>query len=325
MVVQGSVQEDPQGQVREWAPGRPLRVGIVQAGGFTEDPQATLGVLAGLVREAAAPDAAGLRPHLVLLPELITTPYFCTSRAADRTDWAQPLPGPVTEFFGALARDLGVAIVWGMYERTPAGVLHNSAVAVDAAGDLVPWRDADGRRYPAYRKLSLPANHVGGVDVDEKFFFAPGPAPVVLDLLGTRFACVICYDRSFPEHWALARAMGAEVVLAVVSSLGNRETLFTTELSVRAMESQTFVLAANRAGTEHLNGSSVDYFGRSCAVDPTGRVLAQAAPHRPGEVLRVDADLDDVARVRAEFPLARDRRPDVVDLLARLTRGGVIA
>nr|WP_281373370.1 nitrilase-related carbon-nitrogen hydrolase [Kineococcus aurantiacus] len=302
-----------------------MRIGVVQAGGCTEDLAANLEVLAGLVREAARPDGSGQRPDLVLLPELITTPYFCTSRAVDRGGWAQTLPGPATEFFGALARELGVALVWGMYERTPAGVLHNSAVAVDAHGELLRWRDAEGRTHPAYRKLALPANHVGGVDVDEKYFFAPGPAPVVLDLLGTRFACVICYDRSFPEHWALARAMGAEVVLAVVSSLGNRETLFTTELSVRAMESQTFVVAANRAGTEHLNGTSVDYFGRSCVVDPTGRVLAEAPPHQPGHVLRVDLDLADVERTRASFPLGRDRRADVVDLLARLTRGGVPA
>ncbi|PRY17473.1 carbon-nitrogen hydrolase family protein [Kineococcus rhizosphaerae] len=295
-----------------------LRAAVVQAGECTEDRGKNLDVLEGLVRAAARP-ADAPAPDLVLLPELITTPYFCTSRAADRSGWAQELPGPTTERFSALAAELGVAIVWGMYERTAADVLHNSAVAVDASGRLLAWTDADGNPRPAYRKLSLPANHVGGVDVDEKFFFTPGQSPVVLDLLGVRFAAVICYDRSFPEHWALARAMGADVVLAVVSSLGNREELFTTELQVRAMESQVFVLAANRAGVEHLNGTSVSYFGRSCAVDPTGAVLAQAPAHEAGHVLQVDLDLDLVRSTRARFPLLRDRRPDVVDLLARLT------
>lgn len=291
-----------------------LRAAIVQAGECTEDLAGNLERLEALVREAAAGN-----PDLVLLPELITTPYFCTSRAADRSDWAQELPGPTTQRFSALAAELGVAIVWGMYERSGADVLYNSAVAVGRDGELLRWKDADGCDRPAYRKLSLPANHVGGVDVDEKFFFSPGQSPVVLDLLGVRFACVICYDRSFPEHWALARAMGADVVLAVVSSLGNREELFATELQVRAMESQVFVLAANRAGTEHLNGSTVSYFGRSCAVDPTGALLAQAPAHEAGHVLHVELDLDAVRRTRASFPLLRDRRSDVVDLLARLT------
>lgn len=296
---------------------RVLRAAVVQAGESTEDLVANLDSLEVLVRRASRRED-GTSPDLVLLPELITTPYFCTSRATDRSGWAQPLPGPTTERFSALARELGVAIVWGMYERTGSDVLHNSAVAVDANGDLVPWQDADGNSRPAYRKLSLPANHVGGVDVDEKFFFSPGASPVVLDVLGVRFACVICYDRSFPEHWALARAMGADVVLAVVSSLGSREELFVQELSVRAMESQVYVLAANRAGTEELNGHRVSYFGRSCVVDPTGAVLTQAPAHSAGHVLQVDLDLDLVTRTRAAFPLLRDRRADVVDLLARL-------
>ncbi|WP_328295640.1 carbon-nitrogen hydrolase family protein [Kineococcus sp. NBC_00420] len=296
---------------------RVLRAAVVQAGESTEDLDANLDPLEALVRRASRRDD-GTSPDLVLLPELITTPYFCTSRATDRSGWAQTLPGPTTGRFAALARELGVAIVWGMYERTGSDVLHNSAVAVDANGDLLPWRDADGNSRPAYRKLSLPANHVGGVDVDEKFFFSPGASPVVLDVLGVRFACVICYDRSFPEHWALARAMGAEVVLAVVSSLGSREELFLQELSIRAMESQVFVLAANRAGAEELNGHRVSYFGRSCAVDPTGAVLSEAPAHSAGAVLQVDLDLDLVTRTRAAFPLSRDRRSDVVELLARL-------
>jgi len=291
-----------------------LKAAIVQAGESTEDLAKNLEVLEALVREAAQG-----KPDLVLLPELITTPYFCTSRAADRSGWAEELPGPTTQRFSALAAELGVAIVWGMYERSSSDVLYNSAVAVDATGRLVRWNDADGNEKPAYRKLSLPANHVGGVDVDEKFFFSPGQAPVTFDLFGVRFACVICYDRSFPEHWALARAMGADVVLAVVSSLGNREELFATELQVRAMESQVFVLAANRAGVEHLNGNTVSYFGRSCAVDPTGALLVQAPAHEAGHVLQVDLDIDAVRATRSFFPLLRDRRTDVVDLLARLT------
>jgi beta-ureidopropionase len=291
-----------------------LKAAVVQAGECTEDLAKNLDTLETLVRQAAEGN-----PDLVLLPELITTPYFCTSRAADRSGWAEELPGPTTQRFSALAAELGVAIVWGMYERSAADVLYNSAVAVDATGKLLSWKDSDGNEKPAYRKLSLPANHVGGVDVDEKFFFSPGQAPVTFDLFGVRFACVICYDRSFPEHWALARAMGADVVLAVVSSLGNREELFATELQVRAMESQVFVLAANRAGVEHLNGNTVSYFGKSCAVDPTGALLTQAPAHEAGHVLHVDLDIEAVRRTRAFFPLLRDRRSDVVDLLARLT------
>ncbi|MGW3481553.1 carbon-nitrogen hydrolase family protein [Rhodococcus indonesiensis] len=300
---------------------RTLDVAIVQAGELTEDLLGNLARLAALVRTAAAPDATGAVPDLVVLPELITTPYFCTSHDVDRTLWAQTVPGEATTLFGDLARELGCAVAFGMYERTPHDVTHNSVVLVDLAGEVVTWRTPDGGAVPAYRKLSLPASKVGDVDIDEKYHFAPGQAPATADLFGTRFGCVICYDRTFPEYWAVARALGAEVMLAIVSSLGTREDLFLAELQTRALESQMWIVAANRAGPETLNGVTVDYFGLSCVIAPNGEIVAQAPAHRAGETLRFTLDLDAVPAARAAFPLARDRRPDVLRLLADLTAG----
>lgn len=299
---------------------RPLTVAVVQAGRMTADLDDNLDRLEALVRAAAAPES-GPTPDLIVLPELITTPYFCTSHDYDRSDWAASIPGPTTSRFGTLARELGCAIAFGMYERTSHDVFHNSVVVVDSTGETVPWSTAEGAPVAAYRKLSIPANWVGDVDIDEKYFFAPGQAPVVLDILGTRIGCVICYDRSFPEYWAVARALGAEVVLAVVSSLGTREDLFVAELQTRAMESQTWVLAANRGGVEELDGTTVSYFGRSAVIDPTGKVVATARPHEAGDIVRFTIDLTKVPATRSAFPLARDRRSDVMTLLARLTAG----
>ncbi len=78
---------------------------------------------------------------------------------------------------------------------------------IDATGEILSWRTPDGGTLPAYRKLSLPASKVGDVDIDEKYHFAPGQAPATVDAFGTRFGCVICYDRTFPENWAVARAL----------------------------------------------------------------------------------------------------------------------
>ena len=302
-------------------PGRRLRVGVVQAGGMTEDLDANLDVLTDLVREAAR--GGGGPVDLVVLPELITTPYFCSAEATgiDRSGWAQPLPGPTTDRLGSLARELGVAIVVGLYERTPEGVFHNSVIALDRDGSLTPWTTPDGGGAPAYRKMSIPRSTLGATSVDEKAFFTPGPEPVVLDLLGIRFGCVICYDRSFPEYWATARALGAEVVLAIVSSLATREELFLAELRTRALESQVFVVAANRAGPETVAGATVSYFGLSAVIAPGGELLAEAPAHRTGSVLQADLDLDRVAATRTSFPLDADRRPEVLDLLADLVAG----
>ncbi len=77
---------------------RTLDVAIVQAGELTEDLLGNLAGLAALVRAAAAPDD-GTTPDLVVLPELITTPYFCTSHEVDRTSWAETIPGDATDLF----------------------------------------------------------------------------------------------------------------------------------------------------------------------------------------------------------------------------------
>ncbi|UYP20247.1 carbon-nitrogen hydrolase family protein [Rhodococcus sp. Z13] len=302
---------------------RTLDVAIVQAGELTEDLLGNLATLADLVRTAAAPGDDGTTPDLVVLPELITTPYFCTSHEVDRTSWARTIPGDATNLFGDLARELGCAVVFGMFERTAHDVTHNSVVFVDPTGEVLSWRTPDGGALPAYRKLSLPASKVGDVDIDEKYHFAPGQAPATVDAFGTRFGCVICYDRTFPENWAVARALGAEVMLAIVSSLGTREDLFLAELQTRALESQMWIVAANRGGPETLNGVTVDYFGLSCVIAPDGAIVAQAPAHKSGETLRLTLDLDAVPAQRAAFPLTRDRRPDVLRLLADLTAGTV--
>lgn len=293
-------------------PRRPLHVAIVQSGQATDDLDLNLKTLLELFEEAATPET-----DLVVFPELATTPYFCGTRDQRFSPWAQPIPGPVSDAFGQAARRLDTAVVFGTYETTGTGALYNSAVVIDRDGELVHGRDLAGRAEPAYRKMSIPANNHGGVDVDEKFYFTPGPGPLVFELLGTRFACVICYDRSFPEHWMAARAMGAEVMLTLVSSLGFREQLFTAELQVRALETQLWVLAANRGGAEECNGSTSSYFGLSCVVNPAGDVVVQAPAHSAGDVIRTVIDLQDVPDQRAVFPLGRDRRPGVLEAVTR--------
>ncbi|SDU80579.1 carbon-nitrogen hydrolase family protein [Gordonia westfalica] len=294
-----------------------LDIAVVQIGELTEDVDHNLDRLVDAVEAATEGDV----PDLVVLPELITAPYFCTSHDTDRTGWTQTIPGAATARFATISRKRGCAIAFGTYERTTDGTFHNSVVIVDGSGEIVEWRTPHGGLMPAYRKLSLPASKVSGIDIDEKYHFAPGPAPATADLLGTRFGCVICYDRTFPEYWAVARALGAEVMLAVVSSLGSREDLFLAELQTRALESQTWVIAANRAGPETLNGVTVDYFGLSCVIAPNGEIVALAPAHRSGETLRFTIDLDRVTEARRALPLRRDRRADVISLLDDLTSG----
>lgn len=248
---------------------------------------------------------------LVVFPELATAPYFCATTHDDRFwDWAEPIPGPTTDAFAKVAADTGTAVCLGLYERGADGSYFNTAPLIDATGQLVAGRRPDGTSQAAYRKLAIPCVTSPTLTTDEKHWYGPGPSPCIFELDGVRIAILVCYDRSFSEHWLAAGHLGADIVIVPLSSFGWRAELFTPELRLRAMEIGTWVVAANRVGPETVNGQTLDFFGLSCAIEPSGRVVAQAATHQP-QVVRATLDLGFNALARTAWPMQHDRRPEL--------------
>ncbi|HEX5446028.1 MAG TPA: carbon-nitrogen hydrolase family protein, partial [Pirellulales bacterium] len=98
--------------------------------------------------EEAAPlvaEAARQKADLIVLGE--TLPYYGRHKPAVAT--AEPVPGPTTEYFAALAKRHNLYIVLSVYERDEH-LVYNTAVALGPDGQLV------GK----YRKVSLPRNEV---------------------------------------------------------------------------------------------------------------------------------------------------------------------
>lgn len=285
----------------------PKNVAIAQTGGLVGELQPDVAALLEMFHAAAVPGT-----DLVVFPELCTTPYFGATGNDAYKAWAEPVDGPTVQLFAGTARALGTAVILGFYELGADGERYNAAVVIDADGAIVSGVNLDGDVVRTYRKTSIPKSLVADVPVNEKYFFVEGSGPALFEVAGMRIACLICYDRSFPEYWMGSLALGADVVVPLVSSLGTREELFLPELRVRAMETQTWVLAANRGGEETLDGRTVSYFGLSCIVDPAGTLVAHLPAHRHGQILRATIDLADVAAARAAFPLSRDRQPDLL-------------
>lgn len=282
-----------------------LKVKVVQTGQIPADMDAAwAGLEADFIRYAEGYD-------VVVFPELATTPYFgCTGDDQYRA-WAEPVDGERVARLAATAKSLQTGLVFGFYEAGEDGRLYNSAVLIDADGEIVQGLGHDGLPRSAYRKTAIPQGTVGESPVNEKQFFEPGDGVVTFDFCGAKVAVLICYDRTFPEYWIAARQAGAEVVFALVSSMGFRETLFVQELQVRALETQVWIVAANRGGTETIAGLSTDYFGLSTIITPDARVIAQAPAHQAGVTIEADLDLAEVARVRDTFQLGRDRTPEM--------------
>src|SRR3954467_5440996 len=68
--------------------------------------------------------------ELVVLPETASTGFVTGTGPEALWDVVSEIPGPVTEPIQEAARELGVHVVWGTYERgARRGVVHNAAIA----------------------------------------------------------------------------------------------------------------------------------------------------------------------------------------------------
>ena len=134
------------------------------------------------------------------MQELFRSQYFCREENADLFDLAEPLNGPTKESFTRLARELGVVIVGSIFERRTAGVYHNTALVIDADGEMLG----------AYRKMHIPDDPL----YFEKYYFTPGD--LGFRCFNTRFARIaplVCWDQWYPEAARLAALAGAQVLI----------------------------------------------------------------------------------------------------------------
>ncbi len=115
----------------------------------------------------------------------------------------------------------------------------------------------------------------------------------------------ICYDLRFPELYRILAVRGARIVaLPAAFTLTTTRDHWRTLVRARAIENQTFVIAANQVG-EHPAGQQSG--GRSMIVDAWGVVLAQAAD-REGHIV-AELDLERQREIRASLPSLANRRP----------------
>ncbi|MEA3209412.1 MAG: hypothetical protein QOE70_2469 [Chthoniobacter sp.] len=135
-------------------------------------------------------DAARQRADLVVLPETLT--YYGLHKTY--ADCAEPIPGPSTEYFGALAREHNLYIVAGLIERE-GHLIYNVAALLGP----------DGKFMGKYRKVALPRSEVaGGV--------TPGHDYPVFDTRFGKLGIMVCYDGFFPEVARELTNRGAEVI-----------------------------------------------------------------------------------------------------------------
>jgi agmatine deiminase len=275
-----------------------VRIGLVQFAMSTL--QSENHARAGHLIELAVKNGA----EIVALPELFSTPYFCTTDKFT-PEFSEELCGPTFKFLKELATKLGVGIVGGSIHENDAGKYYNTSLIFDSNGSDLGH----------YRKTHIP--HDEGFF--EKNFFEPGDTGFpIFNIKGITFGVLICYDQWFPEAARALTLAGADIIFYptaigavahVEQKEGNWHEAWENVMRGHAIANGTHVVAINRVGTE---GSST-FWGGSFVCDAFGKTIYRAGAGEEAKVVRLDLSQNQL--VRNGWGFLRNRRPEIYKAL----------
>ncbi|MEP7340816.1 MAG: carbon-nitrogen hydrolase [Acidobacteriota bacterium] len=293
--------------------GQKVNVALIQMS-CSADPQENLEKVLSRIEEACRQGA-----QIISTQELFRSPYFCQTEDHANFDLAEAIPGPSTEALSKLAAARGVVIVGSLFERRAPGLYHNTAVVVDADGQLL------GK----YRKMHIPDDPL----FYEKFYFTPGD--LGFKSFDTRFGKVgvlVCWDQWYPEAARLTALAGAQILFYPTAigwqppekeEYGERQhSSWETIQRSHAIANGVYVAVANRVGHEPTPaghpGEGIEFWGQSFIADPSGQIIAKGGVSEE-QILMAEVDFKKLDVQRTHWPFLRDRRIDAYqDISKRL-------
>jgi deaminated glutathione amidase len=243
-----------------------------------------------LIREYAT-QAKAAGAELVVFPEATMRSFGHSLK-----DIAEPLTGPWAEKVRAIAGELGIALVAGMFTPGKDGRVRNTLLVtgpgVDTSYDKVHLFDAFG--------------------FQESRTVDAGTEPVTFEVNGTVFGLATCYDVRFPALFTANARAGAQVNIVCASWGAGEGKAEQWDLLVRAraLDSTTFVVACGQGDPETVGagpaGTAPTGIGHSAVITPLGSAIV-ALGGKP-ELAVVDIDPAMVDDVRAKLPVLANAR-----------------
>ena len=280
-----------------------IKIGFLQQHNVA-DPAVNIQRLAKGIADLAARGA-----QLIVLQELHNSLYFCQVEDVNNFDFAEPIPGPSTGFYGELAKQYGVVIVTSLFEKRAPGLYHNTAVVIEK----------DGTMAGKYRKMHIPDDPA----YYEKFYFTPGDLGFhPIDTSIGRLGVLVCWDQWYPEAARLMALQGAEILI-YPTAIGyessdtpdeqeRQREAWTTVMRGHAVANGLPVIAVNRVGHEpDPSGQTrgIEFWGSSFAVGPQGEIHYRASNNEEESIV-IEVDMHHSEQVRRWWPFLRDRRID---------------
>ena len=220
-------------------------LGIYQGGVLSSNGDANLATIA---------EVLSAHPHcdLVVFPELFLGGYNAAAHQFGLSE------GDQVSRLTALARHHGVGVCTGWAERGEGGVIWNTSLVVDGAGDVIL----------RHRKSLLWG------PFEREHFSAGDCLPPVVPFKGVMLSTVICYEVEFAQVVREMASRGCELLLVPTAVAANEEDLgilVDCMIPTRAMESNLFIAYVNRAGVE----GEMTFLGKSTIANPFGKVIGQ--------------------------------------------------
>ena len=232
------------------------------------------------VEQALALKGKGI--DLVVLPEMFHTPYFPFEENADFFDMAIEKDSPIVKQWQGIAKEINAVIVFPFFEKRARGIYHNSAFVFERDGSIAGL----------YRKSHIPDDPA----FYEKYYFIPGDTGFepIKTSAGTLGVLII-----YPTAIGWMKSEPAEIY-------PRQQDSWVTVMRGHAIANRTFVLSANRIGTE----GELTFWGTSFVAAPDGYLIHKCDTDFLGASI-VEIDLKETEENRRWWPHFRDRRVDL--------------
>lgn len=243
---------------------------------------------------------AGDAPDMVVLPEVfahIGGSIEARHAAAEDLPTVGEAGGEAYEMLRGSARRHGIFVHGGSFIERDGERFFNTTIAFDR----------DGNELVRYRKIHLfDVTTPDGRVYRESDTFGGGDVVMTYDAEGVTIGCSICYDLRFPELYRALAEAGAQVMMVPAAfTLQTGKDHWEVLLRARAIETETYVVAAAQVGSYMDGNDQRTSWGHSMIVDPWGHIMAQAQDRSCHASAKIDIDYLDT--VRARIPVHQHR------------------
>lgn len=261
-------------------------VQLTSTGNITENQEIAL---------AKIREAAGNGARLIVLPEA-TSQNFRSGRLDEQ---AQSLEGPFATAIQALAEELEVTVVAGMF--CPADTVERDGKTINRVSNtaLIVGPGVLG----GYDKIHT----YDAFDYRESDTVLAGESLVAFDVDDFVVGVATCYDIRFPEQFKELASQGAQLIVVPTSWADGPGKLEQWRLltAARALDSTGYIVAAGQSrpggDAEAGNPSGPTGIGHSTIVDPNGVRVAEAGYE--DDILYAEIDPNEVAKTRRTLPV----------------------